>query len=209
MRAFLAFPVDGAAVTELAALRERLGRELAGVRWASAGAPHLTVRFLGEVGEADADEAVARLRPLVAQARPQRLHLCRLGWFGGLRRPRALWLGPDRVPEELSQLIAEVRRELRALGDEVDEPEVRLHCTLGRPGSGWSAAAAQDLSRLAAVGAVDVAVRVDRLVLYESIGAPLRHLPRADLPLGDGSGTVRRAGAPPPRLAARTVPEPR
>src|SRR3979411_965857 len=69
-------------------------------RCADAGNLHLTLRFIGEVGEdvaADIDEALAGLR-----ARRFTLQLAGTGVFGG-HRPRALWVGGERQPAPRSR----------------------------------------------------------------------------------------------------------
>src|SRR5579864_3323059 len=69
---------------------------LPGAKWVDPGNLHLTLRFIGNVGEdvaADLDEALAGLK-----ARPFNLHLAGTGVFGG-NRPHALWVGVERDPE--------------------------------------------------------------------------------------------------------------
>src|SRR5215472_3713235 len=80
-------------------LKLRLGQLCAGVpgaRWVDPGNFHLTLRFIGEVGEdlaADIDAALSRLR-----ARPFVLQLAGTGSFGNGRLPRSLWVGVERNP---------------------------------------------------------------------------------------------------------------
>src|SRR5437764_1138943 len=69
---------------------------LRGAKWVDPGNLHLTLRFIGEVGEdvaADVDEALAQVR-----ARRFTLQLAGTGVFGG-NRPHALWVGAERDPE--------------------------------------------------------------------------------------------------------------
>lgn len=186
MRAFLALPVDEPAATEVAALRAWLGAQLPTVRWSSSSSPHLTVHFFGEIAPADAAAAVERLRPLVTRRRPFSLRLRRLGCFGRPSAPRVLWVGPAEVDGEVRDLVTAVHGELRALGHAVEERGLRLHCTLGRPAPGWTAETARTWRRIADRSDIDVAVAVDRLVLYESAGVPVRHVPRAHLCLAGG-----------------------
>src|SRR5439155_9234477 len=69
---------------------------LPGARWLDPGNFHLTLRFIGEIGEdvaADVDEALAQLR-----ARRFSLQLAGTGVFGG-NRPHTLWVGVERHPD--------------------------------------------------------------------------------------------------------------
>ncbi|MBV8937684.1 MAG: RNA 2',3'-cyclic phosphodiesterase, partial [Alphaproteobacteria bacterium] len=82
-----------------------------GAKWVEAGNFHLTLRFIGEVGEdiaADIDEALSRLR-----ARRFTLQIAGTGVFGGGDKPRSLWAGVERTPE------------LSALRDKVEQAMMR------------------------------------------------------------------------------------
>src|SRR5436190_24207034 len=81
-----------------------------GAKWVDPGNLHLTLRFIGEVGEdvaADIDEALARVR-----ARPFTIQLAGTGVFGG-GKPRTLWAGIERQPG------------LGALHDKIEQALVR------------------------------------------------------------------------------------
>ncbi len=99
-----------------------------GAKWVDAGNLHLTLRFIGEVGEdvaADIDEALARVR-----ARRFTLQLAGTGVFGG-NRPRALWVGVERHPELVS-LHAKIEKALIRIGIEPEQRKFAPHVTLAR-----------------------------------------------------------------------------
>src|SRR3981189_1296682 len=99
-----------------------------GARWVDAGNLHLTLRFIGEVGEdvaADIDEALAGVR-----ARRFTLQLAGTGVFGG-NRPRALWVGVERHPDLVS-LHAKIEKALIRIGIEPDPRKFAPHVTLAR-----------------------------------------------------------------------------
>jgi 2'-5' RNA ligase len=99
-----------------------------GARWVDAGNLHLTLRFIGEVGEdvaADIDETLAGLR-----ARRFTLQLAGTGVFGG-NRPRALWVGVERHPELVS-LHAKIEKALIRIGIEPEPRKFAPHVTLAR-----------------------------------------------------------------------------
>jgi 2'-5' RNA ligase len=99
-----------------------------GARWVDAGNLHLTLRFIGEVGEdvaADIDEALAGLR-----ARRFTLQLAGTGVFGG-GRPRALWVGVERHPDLVS-LHAKIEKALIRIGIEPEPRKFAPHVTLAR-----------------------------------------------------------------------------
>lgn len=95
---------------------------------------HITVAFLGPVGE---NRALAAWERLAATAgSPCRTHLGPRAAFGSPRRPSALGLDLDGAPEDgaLTQFLDEWRDRLRAdAGLAAENRPVRPHVTLGRP----------------------------------------------------------------------------
>jgi len=105
-----------------------LSTGMPGAKWVDAGNLHLTLRFIGEVGEdvaADIDDALGRLR-----ARPFTLQLARTGVFGG-ERPRALWVGVERQPEMIL-LRDKIEQALIRIGLDPEPRKFAPHVTLAR-----------------------------------------------------------------------------
>src|SRR5271154_3617190 len=104
------------------------GLGVSGARWVAPGNFHLTLRFIGEIGEdvaTDVDEALADIR-----ARRFTLQLAGTGVFGG-NKPHTLWVGAERDPQ-LARLRDKIELALIRVGL---EPEVRKfapHVTLAR-----------------------------------------------------------------------------
>lgn len=93
---------------------------------------HLTLIFLGMRGAEERARALAAPDDLA----PAAFDLCldRLGYFP---RARTLWLGPERVPNELIALFEALNRRLSAAGvnaelRNADPARFRPHVTLGR-----------------------------------------------------------------------------
>jgi len=101
---------------------------VSGARWVDPGNFHLTLRFIGEVGEdvaADIDDALSRL-----QARRFTLQLAGTGVFGG-DRPRALWVGVERQPE-LVALRDKIEQAVIRIGLDPEPRKFAPHVTLAR-----------------------------------------------------------------------------
>jgi 2'-5' RNA ligase len=99
-----------------------------GARWVDPGNFHLTVRFIGEIGEdvaADIDDALSRLR-----ARRFTLQLAGTGVFGG-DKPHSLWAGVERTPELLG-LRDKVEQSLIRAGLPPEPRKFAPHVTLAR-----------------------------------------------------------------------------
>src|SRR5690349_12574227 len=98
-----------------------------GARWVDPGNFHLTLRFIGEVGEdvaADIDDALSRVR-----ARRFTLQIAGTGVFGD--RPRSLWAGVERNPE-LVGLRDKVEQLLIRVGLPPEARKFAPHVTLAR-----------------------------------------------------------------------------
>ncbi len=99
-----------------------------GAKWVDPGNFHLTLRFIGEIGEdraADVDEALARLR-----ARRFALQLADAGVFSG-DKPRNLWVGVERSPE-LVALRDKIEHALIRVGLPPEPRKFAPHVTLAR-----------------------------------------------------------------------------
>ena len=120
MRTFIALEVPDVFRAEVAALARRLALACAG-RFMAYESYHVTLAFLGDVGEAESALAVAALEAACAgaDAAPVELRPDGLGKFG---RPQdaTLWLGLAPDPALLA-LAARVRGELAARGLAFDD----------------------------------------------------------------------------------------
>jgi len=101
------------------------GRRVAAANW------HLTLRFIGEVGEVEAD----RLTGSLDQADLGDRFWVRWGCLGAFPRPTkatVLWLGPQEGSEELIGLASRVEAAVLAAGAAADDRPFRPHLTLSR-----------------------------------------------------------------------------
>jgi RNA 2',3'-cyclic 3'-phosphodiesterase len=98
-----------------------------GAKWVDPGNFHLTLRFIGEIGEdlaGDVDESLSRLR-----ARRFTLQIAGTGVFG--ERPRSLWVGIERNPE-LVGLRDKIEQALIRVGLPPEPRKFAPHVTLAR-----------------------------------------------------------------------------
>src|SRR5215472_3275108 len=100
-----------------------------GVKWVDPGNFHLTLRFIGEVGEdvaADIDTALSRVR-----ARPFVVQLAGTGSFGNGSAPRSLWVGVEPNPP-LAALRDKIEQALVRTGLPPEPRKFTPHVTLAR-----------------------------------------------------------------------------
>ena len=120
MRLFVAVDLPEAsrrwAVAAGEAARERLacGRSRRRITWVPPERLHLTIVFLGEVGDEVAAAAAARLEAPLPVA-PFTLRLGRLGMFPASGRPRVAWLAVSEGAAALSALHATLVSRLEGL----------------------------------------------------------------------------------------------
>lgn len=123
-----------AAPAELRALVAELRRELNGerIRWVRLENLHLTVEFFGETAGERIPDLEKALAKAAAGAQAFTMKIGGLGWFGGARHPKVIWLGVE--PAGMGRLHECVNAGLREMGWEPEAREFNPHLTLGRMG---------------------------------------------------------------------------
>ena len=119
---------------------DRLCEGLPGVRWSDPQQFHLTLRFIGEVGQGlfyEIGEALAGV-----SHPPFELSLKGLGQFPPRGAPHTLWVGVDDQSGAVATLRRRIERRLGEVGVEPERRKFAPHVTLGRfarrhPRSAW------------------------------------------------------------------------
>jgi len=185
MRCFVAVRVPDAVRRRVAELQQALRRAEADVRWVEEGNLHLTLKFLGEIGEGEA----ARLGELLSleAARWPRLKVeyAGAGSFPERGAPRVVWAGLSGDLEKLAGLAAAVERAAEQVGVPREGRPFVAHLTIGRvksPRNARRLAAAVEQQDGAALGKDEVA----EFVLFRSTLTPQGPVyePLAVFPLG-------------------------
>jgi 2'-5' RNA ligase len=193
LRAFLAVQLSDAARECAARAVETLRALLpAGVRWVPPESQHLTLKFLGEIGEERVDALLARARAKLATVAPFEVALAGFGAFPNAREARVLWLGVAQGSAALAKLARKLDGAARVAGAERERRPFEAHLTLGR----LREPARVEIERLAAPTAPPWTV--SEVVLYESRLAPdgAHHVPLAHLALGAGLDPSENEFAP-------------
>jgi 2'-5' RNA ligase len=132
IRTFVAIHVDDAIIARLAALQQELRRTDARVSWTRPEGMHLTLKFLGDVPEAQIGSIGDALQPVAAARAPFAISIASTGGFPTLRRPRVVWAGVQGGTEALVDLAAGVDAALTGLGFPPEGRPFSPHLTLGR-----------------------------------------------------------------------------
>uniref|UniRef100_A0A7J3XZS1 RNA 2',3'-cyclic phosphodiesterase n=1 Tax=Thermogladius calderae TaxID=1200300 RepID=A0A7J3XZS1_9CREN len=130
---------------------------------------HVTIRFIGEVGE----ETVSRVCDIVKSLKQQAftVHVTGVGAFPSVEKPRVVWAGVAEGSSELGKIHEFYEGLLRKIGLQPDREEFIPHITLARVRSGRKIS---ELTRLiVAARNMDFGVfRADKVVLKESFLTP-------------------------------------
>jgi RNA 2',3'-cyclic 3'-phosphodiesterase len=147
--------------------------------------PHVTLRFLGEVGADRNAMIAAKLAPVAEGSIPFGVRLEGVGAFPSPDRPRVVWVG---VTEGRNELVELARRVRSALEPEFgrEREEFVPHLTLFRVRSPRDRDAAVELLSGRRPAPPPRQVRVEQLLLKESILGPggADHRTLAAFPLG-------------------------
>lgn len=117
------------------------------VRWVTSEGMHLTLKFLGEVGDELAEGVATALDRVADPVRPFEVAVRGFGAFPNARRPRVVWAGIEPVPA-LELLQDGVERAMTELGFEPEGRVFRPHLTLGRARHGARPSQFRDLAAL-------------------------------------------------------------
>ncbi|MGH9347340.1 MAG: RNA 2',3'-cyclic phosphodiesterase [Vicinamibacterales bacterium] len=125
--------VRAEAAVLLAELRRRAQRAAPGARlaWVLPERMHLTLRFIGEVGDAEAERIIGALRAPLPMA-PFVVRLEGLGVFPATGPPRAMWIGVSEGREAVIEAESKVSERLLALGIPREARPYSPHLTFAR-----------------------------------------------------------------------------
>lgn len=133
-------------------------------RWVEPDNLHMTLRFIGEVDEPQAQDIHDALANVTAPGFP--LKIAGVGYFAAGKRPRTIWAGIENADAGLTFLQAKIERAIQRAGMDAETRRFTPHITLGR-------VFASPLNRLDAYVADNAGlslpiINVDRFTLIES-----------------------------------------
>jgi 2'-5' RNA ligase len=109
------------------------------LQWVRPDSMHLTVKFLGDIQEAQVESIRQALAPPIAACSPFLVEVGGLGVFPDLRMPRVLWVGLSETvtgqpghQQGLARLVTEVEAALKRLGFPRETRPFHPHLTLAR-----------------------------------------------------------------------------
>ena len=185
MRLFVSVEPSAAAVTALTEALDAL--DLGPARLVPTERWHVTLAFLGEVGDQRLPALSQALQGVAAGAPAMRLQLSGAGAFPARGRPSVLWVGVSGDVEPLRRLAVAVARASRQAGVRLERRRFAPHLTIARYRQAPAGAATLAVAGLTAHTGPPFAV--ERLQLMRShLGPRPRHEEVAAWRLGDQGG---------------------
>ncbi len=170
IRCFLAIDLPESLRPGLALVQGELKKAQADVRWVPPGNIHITLKFFGNVTDAEVPAIIAAAREVAAGEKPLTLKVTGAGAFPNVRSPRVVWLGlgGDLLP--LTQFFHRLEKAFAALDYPPEGRAFNPHLTLGRVRSPEGRA---QLSRALEKLVVDwPPFPVREIILFQSVLSP-------------------------------------
>ncbi len=134
VRTFTCIAIEDDMKEELRAWQDELKEKYGGdFRWVDPESMHITLKFLGDVGEDRLEDIAGSLRAAVRDSSAFDFELASAGAFPRPERPRVLWAGVGRGHRRLCALQEAVENTLeRAEGFAPERRKYHPHVTLAR-----------------------------------------------------------------------------
>jgi 2'-5' RNA ligase len=113
-------------------LAEELKKASGGVKWVERENIHMTLRFFGNLTDAQLESAGACMKETAKLDNPFAVRLVGLGAFPSLTRARVIWVGMEEGRERLSRLADELERRFVEAGLGSTDKPFSPHLTIGR-----------------------------------------------------------------------------
>ena len=135
VRAFIAVDISGEARATLAGVIERLRQHpgFSGVRRVKPEGVHLTLKFLGEIPEAQVEMVLGAVERAARSTGTLNLALSEIGAFPSVKSPRVVWVGVKGDVGPLGELAGRVDQEIHgSTGVSLEKRAFSPHLTLAR-----------------------------------------------------------------------------
>ena len=134
MRVFFAFDLNSELKEELASVQQQLLTWFADdLRYSKKDSLHLTLKFFGEVEEAECSRLKEAISLIAQSSDPFEVKLSRVGCFPERGAPRVIWSGLSNQSGVLTDCYNRSEDEFSKLGYEKEKRPFHPHITLARP----------------------------------------------------------------------------
>ncbi len=132
IRAFIAVEIDNQTKQKISDIISNLKKSKADVKWINESQMHLTLKFLGNIGE-DKVQKISEALPVISDSSKSfKIGFSSIGAFPNLNHPAVIWLGIDNGKESLKMLNGKIQTVLEKSGFAREKREFSPHLTLAR-----------------------------------------------------------------------------
>ncbi len=133
-RTFVAIQADDSLRRRAGGVSDRLRPYAKRARWVEEDNLHMTLFFLGDLGDAEVAEVCSRTEWAARANEPFSMRVAGVGAFPAIERPRALWLGVSEGDEPVRRLQSDLEEALADLAQRGENRGFVPHWTLARLG---------------------------------------------------------------------------
>ncbi|XXT15286.1 RNA 2',3'-cyclic phosphodiesterase [Sorangium sp. So ce429] len=185
MRVFVAVDPGAELLAKAGELLRELSPRAPSAKWVEPAGLHITLAFMGEIGEERLPLVIAAAGSVGAFHRPLTLRIEKGGAFGTRRRPRVLWLGVGGAVGALTAIHRDLEQTLSmSTGYVPEDRPFEPHLTLARSRDPRGDPALDACAQ--AIGNVDFGeTRIEEIIVYQSEMTPkgARYTALARVPL--------------------------
>ena len=132
IRTFIAIELPGNIISSIRKVQEGIKSYGFKVRWVRPENIHLTLKFLGNINEADTEKIGRAIFDAVKEYPPISLAAKGIGVFPEVKRPRVIWVGITGQVEPLIGMQKTLDDKLEAIGFPKENRPFKGHLTLAR-----------------------------------------------------------------------------
>ena len=132
IRSFIAVDTAPEVKTAIVDVEERLRATNAEVRWESIEKFHITLKFLGNVGEAKLHSLENRLEEVLSPFPAFNMTYQGVGCFPNQHHPRIIWIGAENDDGTLRRIQESIEGVAESFGFQREERQFHPHITIGR-----------------------------------------------------------------------------
>ncbi len=132
MRVFWAIDLNQEIRAALKEFQHRIRNRLPSISWVKPESMHLTVKFLGDIGEEQLSSIQLAVENGINDCSPFSVQIEGIGGFPNIKQPRVLWAGISGQVVELQRLASQVEKALIPLGFPSESKVFHGHLTLAR-----------------------------------------------------------------------------
>jgi len=166
-RTFLSLDLDDAAIERLAKIQQRLAATGAKVRWTAPENQHVTMKFLGDVTDADLPRVCETAAEIAAGVESFEFAVERIVSVPPAGHMRMVWADIGDPTGRMAELADLLNDAYAAMGYKAENRRFKGHLTLGRVKRGANVGALRD--QIDRVGDVGIEPQyADELVVYAS-----------------------------------------